>query len=118
MAAEQALHERVDELVVRRAAMLKSLRDLGHDVPDAQGNFVWLPAAGHTHHWANAFADAGVMVRPYARTARRVSRDRSTGSGSPIGEPEANDLALEIASRLLPLASDLTPSRSGCSFLH
>ena len=24
--------------------MLKALRDLGHDVPDTQANFVWLPA--------------------------------------------------------------------------
>jgi histidinol-phosphate aminotransferase len=79
--------------------MLKSLRDLGHDVPNAQGNFLWLPSVGHTHRWTNAFVDAGVMVRPYAADA--------PGAPSPfdgiritIGEPAANDLALEIAARL------------------
>lgn len=92
--AEAALRERVAELVVRRTALLKGLRELGLPVPDTQGNFVWLPAGPRTQQWAEAFADAGVMVRPYA-------------SGSPfdgiritIGEPAANDLALEIAARL------------------
>jgi histidinol-phosphate aminotransferase len=99
--AEQALRERVDELVVRRAAMLKSLRDLGHDVPDAQGNFVWLPSPGHTDPWANTFADAGVMVRPYAGGPAGKS-GRFDGIRITIGEPEANELALEIAMRLAP----------------
>ena len=66
--AEQALHERVDELVVRRAAMLKSLRDLGHDVPDAQGNFVWLPAG-----------------RSHPPLGERVRRRR--GDGPPVRRP-------------------------------
>ena len=100
--AEQALRERVDELVLRRAAMLKGLRDLGHDVPDAQGNFVWLPAAGHTHHWANTFADAGVMVRPYASPGPAGEPGRFDGIRITVGEPEANDLALQIAGTLVP----------------
>jgi histidinol-phosphate aminotransferase len=94
LTAEQALHERVDELVVRRASMLKGLRDLGHDVPDAQGNFVWLPTGGHTHRWANTFVDAGVMVRPYA------SGGPFDGIRITVGEPAANDLALEVAAPL------------------
>src|SRR6478609_6101476 len=100
--AEHALLERVDELVVRRAAMLKSLRDLGHDVPDAQGNFVWLPSAGHTHHWTNVFADAGVMVRPYASPGPGGEHGPFDGIRITVGEPEANDLALRIATRLAP----------------
>ena len=99
LAAEDALQERVDELVLRRATMLKSLRDLGHDVPEAQGNFVWLPSVGHTHRWANAFVDAGVMIRPYALDGPR-GPDRFDGLRITVGEPAANDLALEVAGNL------------------
>ncbi len=99
LAAEDALRERVDELVMRRAAMLKSLRDLGHDIPDAQGNFLWLPSVGHTHRWTNAFVDAGVMVRPYVADAPGALSPFD-GIRITVGEPAANDLALEIATRL------------------
>lgn len=92
--ADEAMRTRVAELVVRRTAMLKSLRELHFDVPETQGNFVWLPAGPQTQQWADAFSDAGVMVRPYA-------------SGSPfdglritIDEPAANDLVAEIAAHL------------------
>jgi histidinol-phosphate aminotransferase len=92
--AETALRERVGELVVRRTAMLKGLRELDLQLPDSQANFVWLPAGERTQAWADAFADAGVLVRPYS-------------SGSPydgiritVGEPEANELVLEIAAHL------------------
>ena len=94
LAAEDALRERVGELVVRRAAMLTSLRELGFDVPEAQGNFLWLPAGPQTQQWATVFADAGVMVRPYA------SDSPFDGIRITVGEPAANDLALEIAARL------------------
>ena len=94
LAAEDALRDRVDRLLVGRTTMIKGLRDIGHAVPDSQGNFVWLPTAGHTHRWANAFVDAGVMVRPYA------SDGPYDGIRITVGEPEANELVLEIAARL------------------
>ncbi|HEY5788934.1 MAG TPA: histidinol-phosphate transaminase [Microlunatus sp.] len=100
--AEDALLERVGELVVRRAAMLKSLRDLGHDVPDAQGNFVWLPAGSQTQTWADTFAEAGVMVRPYASAGPAGEPGPFDGIRITVGEPAANDLALRIAMRLAP----------------
>lgn len=99
LAAEDALQERVDELVLRRATMLKSLRDLGHEVPDAQGNFVWLPSAGHTHRWADAFVEAGMMVRPYALDGPG-GPDRFDGLRITVGEPAANTLALTVAAQL------------------
>ena len=92
--AEEALRERVDELVLRRSAMLKGLRELGLEVPDTQANFVWLPAGGRTRAWAETFADAGVMVRPYA------SDSAFDGLRVTVGEPAANELVLDIAAGL------------------
>ncbi|HEY1133923.1 MAG TPA: histidinol-phosphate transaminase, partial [Nocardioides sp.] len=46
LAAHAAMVERVDELVVRRERLLAGLRAQGWPVPDAQGNFVWLPFPG------------------------------------------------------------------------
>ena len=92
--AEDALRERVGELVVRRTGLLKGLRELGFEVPDSQANFVWLPAGGATPQWAEAFVEAGVMVRPYA------SGSSFDGIRVTIGEPEANDLVLQVAAHL------------------
>lgn len=92
--AEDSLQERVAELVVRRTALLKGLRESGFGVPDTHGNFVWLPAGPRTRPWADAFADAGVMVRPYA------SNSPFDGIRITIGDPAANDLVLDIAARL------------------
>lgn len=94
LAAEDGLLARVAELVVARDALRAGLLDLGFDVPDAQGNFVWLPAGPLTAEYGNAFAAGGVVVRPYA--AGR------TGDGVRItvGEPEANARVLEVAAGL------------------
>ena len=100
LAAEDALRERVDELVLRRTAMVKTLRDHGHDVPDAQGNFVWLPAGSQTQAWTDTFAGAGVMVRPYGTPGPHGEPGRFDGLRITVGDPEANNLALEIAAQL------------------
>jgi histidinol-phosphate aminotransferase len=94
LAAEDALLERVALLVADREAMVAELKSLGFDVPEAQGNFVWLPAGPATLEYAEAFAAGGVMVRPYA------AGDVSDGVRITVGEPEANRLVLEIAATL------------------
>lgn len=99
LAAEDALRARVDVLVRRRVALLRAVRELGFDVPDTQANFVWLPAGTHTHAWAEVFAEAGVMVRPYAGGPPGAGT-AFDGLRITIGEPEANELALDVASRL------------------
>ena len=60
----------------------------------AQGNFVWLPAGPRTSTYADAFAAAGVMVRPY------VSGDSQDGVRITVGEPEANERVLTVAATL------------------
>jgi histidinol-phosphate aminotransferase len=56
-------------------------------VPDAQGNFVWLPLGGRTTDFTTAADQAGVMVRPFAGEGARIS----------IGEPAGNDIFLSVA---------------------
>jgi histidinol-phosphate aminotransferase len=97
--AEPLLLDRVAELVKARDALAVGLRDLGFEIPDAQGNFVWLPGGPQTQAYAAAFARAGVAVRPYA------SGDHWDGLRITVGEPAANALVLEVAATL----ADPTP---------
>ncbi len=90
LAVEDALLERVAALVKARMAVVQGMRDLGFDIPDAQGNFFWLPAGERTLTWAGTFADAGLMVRPFAGDGIRIS----------IGEQPANCRVLEVAATL------------------
>jgi histidinol-phosphate aminotransferase len=78
---------RVEALVGERARVVGGLREAGWDVPDAQGNFVWLELGDRTTEFALAADEAGIVVRPFAGEGARVS----------IGETEANDRLLEVA---------------------
>jgi histidinol-phosphate aminotransferase len=96
LAVEPALFERVRELVTARDDLARRLRDLGFAIPDAQGNFVWLPAAERTREYADAYARTGLMVRPYS------AGDSGDGIRITVGEPEANELVVQVAATLVP----------------
>lgn len=85
--AEEALLERVAELVVERARVYAALVAQGWEIPEPQGNFVWFALGERTGEFALAADDAGITVRPFAGEGVRVS----------IGETEANDRLLEVA---------------------
>jgi histidinol-phosphate aminotransferase len=85
--AEAELFERVDALVKERERVTTALRDMGWDIPDAQGNFLWFRLGEATLDFAAACDEAGVAVRPFAGDGARVS----------VGEPEANDIVLRVA---------------------
>ncbi len=87
LAAERELLERVDALVLERDRVVSGLRSSGWEVPDAQGNFVWLGLGDRTAHFAAAADRVGIVVRPFAGDGARVS----------IGEVEANSRLLELA---------------------
>jgi histidinol-phosphate aminotransferase len=87
LAAEPELLERVEALVVERARVVAGLREVGWEVPEAQGNFVWLALGERTAEFAAAADAAGIVVRPFAGEGVRAS----------IGETEANDRLLELA---------------------
>ncbi|GAA4951428.1 histidinol-phosphate transaminase [Yinghuangia aomiensis] len=89
--SEDALLERVENLVAERTRVFDALVAQGWTVPETQANFVWLRLGDRTQAFAAACAEAGVVVRPYGDEGARIT----------IGEKEANDLFLEVAGRLV-----------------
>lgn len=88
LAAKGELDERVDRIVTERARVVDALRSAGWDVPQSQANFVWFPLEERTPDFVAACDEAGLSVRPYGTDGVRVT----------IGEPEANDRLIEVAS--------------------
>jgi histidinol-phosphate aminotransferase len=89
---ELELHERVAVLVGRRDLLVARLREAGWDVPDAQGNFVWLPAGDRAVEVAAAFEAAGLIVRPFSGDGVRIS----------IGEEESIERVVAVAASVAP----------------
>jgi histidinol-phosphate aminotransferase len=89
LGAETALLERVEALVAERNRVAEGLRAAGWDVPDAQGNFVWLALEDDAVPFAEMAQAEGIAVRPFAGDGVRVT----------IGEPEANDIFLTVAEK-------------------
>ena len=92
--AEDELRERVAHLARRRDELAARLREVGWDVPAAQGTFVWLPAGDRALEVAAAFESAGLIVRAFAGDGVRIS----------IGEAEALDAVVSVA------AAAITPT--------
>ena len=90
--AEDELRERVAELAARRDELAARLRETGWDVPEAQGNFVWLPAGDRALEVAEAFEAAGLIVRPFAGDGVRIS----------IGEAESLGHIARVAASVAP----------------
>ena len=93
LAGEDELLRRVNVLVHERSRVQEAIGAMGLDIPDAQGNFVWLPLAERTDAFAEATAEAGVVVRPFSGEGVRVT----------IGEPAANDRWLAVLGDFLRL---------------
>ena len=83
---------RIAELTARRDALAAALRALGLEVPEAQGNFVWIPEGegegriGDTAALATRFAEAGTLVRPFPGLGVRIS----------VGEAESVPVVVDI----------------------
>jgi len=71
--AEQVLSHRVGAIVAERARVLGELRQQGWQVPEAQGNFVWLPLGAATAELAEAAKADGILVRPFGDEGVRVT---------------------------------------------
>ncbi|GAA3621195.1 histidinol-phosphate transaminase [Nonomuraea rosea] len=84
---------RVAVTVGERDRVTRALRALGHDLPDSQANFVWLPLGADSAGFAAHCLDGGVIVRAFPGEGVRVT----------IGLPEEN-------SAFLTLAGDWTPT--------
>ncbi|MFJ6677900.1 histidinol-phosphate transaminase [Microbacterium sp. NPDC091382] len=90
--AEDELRERVAIVADRRDRLVNRLREIGWDVPAAQGNFVWLPAGERSLEVAAAFEAADLVVRPFAGDGVRVS----------VGEDESIELVVSVAASVRP----------------
>jgi histidinol-phosphate aminotransferase len=86
---EPELLERVDALVAERDRVVVGLRDAGWQVPEPQGNFVWLELGERTLDFAAAAEEAGIVVRPFAGEGARVT----------VAEPEANDRLVQVVAK-------------------
>ncbi|QKW07854.1 histidinol-phosphate transaminase [Streptomyces sp. NA04227] len=84
--AEDELLGRVGTLVCERARVVETLTAQGWTVPETQANFVWLRLGERTLDFAAACEAAGVVVRPFPGEGMRAT----------IGEPEANDVFLQV----------------------
>ena len=89
--AEDELLARVAELVAERERVVAALREQGWSVPQAQGNFCWLPLLDDAVPFAQAAQARGLMVRPFAGDGVRCT----------IGETEANDRLLDVCAEWL-----------------
>jgi histidinol-phosphate aminotransferase len=92
LAAEDELFERVAAIVAERDRVRGALREQGWPVPPTEANFVWLRLGERTDAFAGACEAAGIIVRPFSGEGVRVT----------VGEPEANDLLLEVAVKFAP----------------
>lgn len=80
--AAQEVRERVDHLVAVRNRIVAGLVDQGWSIPQAEGNFVWLPTADDSVRAGEVFAAHGVIARVFDGSGVRVSvgEDESVGA--------------------------------------
>jgi histidinol-phosphate aminotransferase len=84
--ATPELMERVQGIVAERARVVAALAADGWNLPDSQGNFVWIAAGDKTAELVAHFGaqPRPILVRPFAGEGVRIT----------IGAPEENDAAL------------------------
>lgn len=87
---EDLLSARVEDIVGTRTRLVAGLRELGFEVPDAQGNFVWLALGDATGRADDVFHEHGVVVRAFPGDGVRIS----------VGEHESVTPVLEAAALL------------------
>lgn len=84
--SSEEVGERVGRLVGERQRVHAALIEAGWDVPDAQGNFLWLPSGDEAADFAHQAGVQALSVRAFPDEGVRVS----------IGEAEANDRFIEL----------------------
>ena len=82
---DDELRERVDATIAERDRVQRALRELGFSTPDAQANFLWLPAGAAAAALTLKLETRGVVTRPFADEGIRVT----------TGAPHENDRFLD-----------------------
>ncbi|GAA2076142.1 histidinol-phosphate transaminase [Pseudolysinimonas kribbensis] len=90
---EGELRDRVDAIVERRTRVRDGLQSAGWDVPEPQGNFVWLAAGDDTPRAAEILERHGIVARVFAPDGIRVS----------IGEEASVDPLLRSAAEVVAM---------------
>lgn len=85
--AGDELRARTEEVVAERTRVRDTLLGLGHDVPDSQANFVWLPLGEAASEFDARCREHLVVTRCFAGDGVRVT----------IGDTDENDRFLEAA---------------------
>ncbi|MEB4614863.1 aminotransferase class I/II-fold pyridoxal phosphate-dependent enzyme, partial [Leucobacter sp. M11] len=98
---EEALDARIEQIVERREALRAGLLGQGFPIPEAQGNFVWLPVGEAAAELAERFLDAGILIRPFPGLGVRIS----------VGESESVPAVLAVTAALAADRPDLTEGR-------
>jgi histidinol-phosphate aminotransferase len=86
LAAEDELLARVEWIRAERNRVSDALRAAGWELPDAQGNFLWLPTGDDTTQVHTRLMAAGIVTRPFPGVGIRVS----------VAERDANDALIEV----------------------
>ncbi|SIL60013.1 Putative phenylalanine aminotransferase [Mycobacteroides abscessus subsp. abscessus] len=87
LGAAEELLARTNDVVTERARVTSALREAGYQVPPSQANFVWLPLGERSTEFAQASAEARIIVRPFGTDGVRVT----------IGAPMENDAFLKFS---------------------
>ncbi|MBN9140332.1 MAG: histidinol-phosphate transaminase [Micrococcales bacterium] len=88
---EQEYRPQLAELVERRDRIRDGLRAQGWQIPEPQGNFVWLPTGEHTAAAAQLLEAHGIVARVFAPEGIRVT----------VGEEESVDRLLAAADEVV-----------------
>ena len=82
--ADDEVMERVGRIKVERTRMVDAARAMGHDVPDQEANFVYLPLGDKTMEVCTGLEKLGLVTRPFAGEGLRIT----------VSSPEENDRLL------------------------
>lgn len=88
---DEEIHLRVKSLVAERERVVEALQQQGWELPELQGNFVWLPLGEKAVAFGAAAERRALSVRVFAGDGVRVS----------IGEEEGDTRFIELAGEVL-----------------
>lgn len=87
LAAADELLTRTDAVIAERTRVRAGLLAAGFEVLESAANFVYLPLGSRSARFAEASAEAGVLLRQYGEEGVRIT----------IGDPSENDAFLAFA---------------------